>query len=71
MREQISRLALADISTFDSFCEKLVRRYYYVIDLDPAYRLVTDAEQSLLQDQAWHQVVNDWLGGDSRNGTYD
>lgn len=66
MREQISRLALADISTFDSFCEKLVRRYYYVIDLDPAYRLVTDAEESLLKDQAWHQVVNDWLGGEQR-----
>lgn len=63
MKEQISRLAVANISTIHSFCEQIIKRYYYTIDLDPNYRLVTDAEQNLLMDQVWHDLVNDWLTG--------
>lgn len=66
MKEQISRLAVANISTIHSFCEQLIKRYYYTIDLDPNYRLVTDAEQNLLMDQVWHDLVNDWLTGDQK-----
>ena len=52
MKKQINRLALANISTIHSFCEQLIKRYYYVIGLDPQYRLLTDAtEQALLKQQ--------------------
>ena len=35
MKAQINRLALANISTIHSFCEQVIKRYYYVIGLDP------------------------------------
>lgn len=57
MKSQINRLAIANISTIHSFCEQIINRYYYVIGLDPQYRLVTDAtEQALLKEQVWNDL---------------
>lgn len=57
MTSQINRLPLADISTIHAFCLKLIRRYYFLIDLDPQFRLLTDAtEQLLLQEDVWREV---------------
>lgn len=61
LKEQVARLALANISTIHAFCEQLINRYYYVIDLDPQYRLVADAERELLFDQAWQATQTAWL----------
>lgn len=57
MTNQINRLAAADISTIHAFCLKLIKRYYYLINLDPQFRLLTDqTEQLLLEEDVWHQV---------------
>ncbi|WP_295729058.1 helicase-exonuclease AddAB subunit AddA [uncultured Limosilactobacillus sp.] len=57
MKAQINRLAIANISTIHSFCEQVIKRYYYVIGLDPQYRLVTDeTEQALLKEQVWNSL---------------
>lgn len=60
MNEQVNRLAVADISTIHAFCLKLIKRYYFLIDLDPQFRLITDeTERLLLQEDVWHQVSED------------
>ncbi|MEY8442510.1 helicase-exonuclease AddAB subunit AddA [Lactobacillaceae bacterium 24-114] len=57
MSQQISRLATADISTIHALCLKLIKRYYYLIHLDPQFRLLTDStERRLLQEEVWEQV---------------
>lgn len=57
MSNQINRLAAADISTIHAFCLKLIKRYYYLLDLDPQFRLLTDdTERLLLQEDVWHEV---------------
>lgn len=57
MSNQINRLAAADISTIHAFCLKLIKRYYYLIDLNPQFRLLTDeTERLLLQEDVWHEV---------------
>lgn len=57
MTNQINRLAAADISTIHAFCLKLIKRYYYLINLDPQFRLLTDqTEQLLLEEEVWQQV---------------
>ena len=35
IKQQLVYLQNADISTIDAFCLKLVKKYYYVIHLDP------------------------------------
>ncbi|MGM9891814.1 helicase-exonuclease AddAB subunit AddA [Limosilactobacillus sp.] len=60
MNDQVNRLAIADISTIHAFCLKLIKRYYFLINLDPQFRLVTDeTERVLLQEDVWHQVSED------------
>ncbi|WP_295746823.1 helicase-exonuclease AddAB subunit AddA [uncultured Limosilactobacillus sp.] len=57
LQSQAERVAMADISTIDAFCQEIIHRYYYVINLDPQYRLMSDeTEKTLLQNQAWDDV---------------
>lgn len=63
---QADRVSLADISTIDAFCQQVIRRYYYVINLDPQYRLVNDdTETTLLQNQAWDDLSEDEYAQDA------
>lgn len=57
LRQQLNLLGVANISTIDSFCKRVVQRYYYVIDLDPIFRLLADETEGLLiRDQVWDTV---------------
>ena len=56
-RKQLVALSVANISTIDAFCLQVIRRYYYVIDLDPGFRILTDqAEQEMLKENVWEEV---------------
>lgn len=57
LRHQLAVLGSADIATLDAFCARVVRRFYYVIDFDPAVRtLGDDNERLLLWQQVWERV---------------
>ncbi|WP_338209773.1 helicase-exonuclease AddAB subunit AddA [Lactiplantibacillus paraxiangfangensis] len=57
LRQQLNLLGVANISTLDAFCLRVIQRYYYVIDLDPVFRLLTDNTEGLLiRDQVWDTV---------------
>ncbi|MFC6182297.1 helicase-exonuclease AddAB subunit AddA [Lactiplantibacillus daowaiensis] len=65
LRRQLNLLGVANISTLDAFCNRLIQRYYYVIDLDPVFRLLTDNTEGLLiRDQVWDTVREDLYGED-------
>ncbi|WP_283679973.1 helicase-exonuclease AddAB subunit AddA [Lentilactobacillus sp. Marseille-Q4993] len=54
---QIQKVNIADITTMDSFCQKLVSRYYYVLGIDPNFRILADTtEMELLREQVWDDV---------------
>ena len=38
--KQIEDINLSDISTIHSFCSKLVRKYFYELNLDPSFKLI-------------------------------
>lgn len=68
LRKQLSRLPLANISTIHAFCEQVIKQYYYVIGLDPKYRLLTDdTEENLLRDQVWNDLQEEYL---AKNGEF-
>ncbi|BDZ31632.1 helicase-exonuclease AddAB subunit AddA [Lactiplantibacillus sp. WILCCON 0030] len=63
LRQQLNLLGVANISTLDAFCLRLIQRYYYVIDLDPVFRLLTDNTEGLLiRDQVWGEVREQLYG---------
>ncbi|AFM41564.1 recombination helicase AddA [Desulfosporosinus acidiphilus SJ4] len=47
--QQRALLQRANITTLHSFCLELIRKYFYVLDLDPAFRVADEAEITLLR----------------------
>ncbi|MGM0212682.1 helicase-exonuclease AddAB subunit AddA [Enterococcus sp. AZ109] len=54
---QLTLLPMANISTLHSFCSKVIQRFFYLIDLDPSYRMLTDATETiLLKEDVWDEL---------------
>ncbi|MCD8330777.1 MAG: UvrD-helicase domain-containing protein, partial [Lachnospiraceae bacterium] len=51
IRRQISLLDQAHISTIDSFCQWMVKNYFYRLDLDPDFRIPDEGEGKLLREE--------------------
>lgn len=55
--KQLQLIPMASISTLHAFCLQVVRRYYYVIEMDPIFRLLTDeTEMVLLKEDVWEEL---------------
>lgn len=56
--EQLPKLGHANISTLHSFCLEVIERYYYLIDFDPVFRLLTDeTEISIIKEDVWNDLI--------------
>ena len=56
--EQLDDLPLADISTFDSFCQKIVKKYFYAINIDPSFSVLDNALQTVYQNRALKNAID-------------
>lgn len=55
--KQLSLLPAANISTLHAFCLTVIRRFYYLIEMDPVFRLLTDeTEMLLLKEDVWDEL---------------
>lgn len=60
---QLSLLPTASISTLHAFCLTVIRKYYYLIHIDPVFRLLTDeTEIALLKEDVWDEVREELYG---------
>ncbi|MGN0812917.1 MAG: UvrD-helicase domain-containing protein [Candidatus Coproplasma sp.] len=60
LREQLSKINTADISTIDSFCSRLVKTYFYELQVDSSFEVVADeAERAELKDAAMSAVFDE------------
>ena len=65
LQQQLARLPLASISTIHAFCSQLLRRYFYYLGLDPGFRIMAEAEASLLRYEVVDQILAQYyLKGD-------
>ncbi|KIQ95717.1 ATP-dependent helicase/nuclease subunit A [Anoxybacillus thermarum] len=51
LRRQLSLLQKASISTIHSFCLDVIRKYYYIIGIDPVFRIADEGEMALLKEE--------------------
>lgn len=57
LRKELTAVNVADISTIDAFCLKFLKKYYYAIDLDPNFRVLSDeTEKDVLKEDVWENV---------------
>ena len=59
LRNQLALLGEADISTFNSFALSIVRRYFYMLDLEPDFTICDEAKADLLKKEAMSILFND------------
>lgn len=65
--QQLRALPVANISTLDAFCQRVITHYYYVIGCDPHFRVLTDAtEVGMLRDQVWQDLREDLYAHDKK-----
>lgn len=62
LRKQSSLLNKASISTIHSFCLEVIRKYYYVIDIDPGFRIADSTEAQLLRDEVLDELFEEEYG---------
>lgn len=59
--QQLSLLPNAMISTIHSFCMKVIRRYFYLNQIDPVFSMLDDVESILLREKVWRKLQDELL----------
>ena len=62
LRKQLGLLNKASISTLHSFCLEIVRSHYYLLDIDPGFRIGDTTEMELIRDEALEEMLEDEYG---------
>ncbi|OQP06953.1 helicase-exonuclease AddAB subunit AddA [Geobacillus sp. 46C-IIa] len=62
LRRQLSLLNRASISTLHSFCLDVIRKYYYLLDLDPSFRIADETEIELLKEDVLEELLEEQYG---------
>ncbi|KAB7704967.1 helicase-exonuclease AddAB subunit AddA [Bacillus aerolatus] len=70
LRRQLTLLNKASISTLHSFCLEVIRKYYYLIDIDPAFRIADEGELMLLRDEVLDDFLEDEYGAEGNEEFY-
>lgn len=62
LQRQLNQIDTANISTIDAFCLEVIHRFYYAINLDPSFSVLTDETQAtLLKERALQEVETEKL----------
>jgi hypothetical protein len=52
----IENINLSDIGTFHSICKKLISKYFYLLDIDPSFKILAEQESKVLLNDATNDV---------------
>ena len=58
LERQLNLLPSAHISTLHSFCQWVIRSYFYKLDINPIARIGNEAEMALLQQEVLADFIN-------------
>lgn len=59
LRRQLSLLPRANISTFHAFAQEVLKRYFYLTDLEPGFRIGDETEVSIMKNEAVDRLFAD------------
>ena len=61
LKRQLDLLPLANISTFHAFALEVIRRYFYIIDIEPNFKICDNVQQELLKEQAMDELLKQYF----------
>lgn len=59
LQKQMTLIHNAQITTIDSFCMYVIRNYFHLIDLDPAFRMADEAELTLIKSDVLKEILEE------------
>lgn len=59
LKKQMDNLSSANISTFHSFALDVIRRYFYIIKIEPDFKICDNAQEALLKGEALDQLTEE------------
>ncbi|SDI26979.1 helicase-exonuclease AddAB subunit AddA [Natribacillus halophilus] len=62
LQRQRHLLNRAHISTLHSFCNDVIRHYYYEANIDPNVRIANDTEREIIKDEVLDELLEDYYG---------
>ncbi|WP_226670019.1 helicase-exonuclease AddAB subunit AddA [Metabacillus litoralis] len=71
LRRQLTLLNKASISTLHSFCLQVVRKYYYLINIDPSFRIADQTEGQLLIDEVLDDLFEEEYSLENNDEFFD
>ncbi|MCE4050402.1 helicase-exonuclease AddAB subunit AddA [Bacillus sp. Au-Bac7] len=71
LKKQLVLLNKAHISTIHSFCLEVIRKYYYMIDLDPGFRIADETEAQLMRDECVEDLFEEEYGQSENSAFFD
>ena len=57
LQRQASLLHNAQITTMHSFCQYIIRNYFHVIDLDPAFKVANDNDMNIAKSEVLAEII--------------
>jgi len=70
LRKQLTLLNKASISTLHSFCLEVIRKYYYLIDIDPGFRIADETEREVLLDECLDDLFETEYGKENNEAFF-
>ncbi|MCR4927763.1 MAG: helicase-exonuclease AddAB subunit AddA [Lachnospiraceae bacterium] len=59
IRKQLTLLNTAQISTIDSFCQKVLKELFFKVDLDPGFTVLDETEGELLKNDLLKKIMDE------------
>lgn len=60
-REALFEIAGANISNIHQFCKKLIQKYFFVCDVDPAFEVLSENESLVFKDKALDKTLEEFF----------
>lgn len=61
VEKALNEIYSSDIGTIDSFCQKLVKKFYYKINLEPNFEIIDDNFAFYLKNLALDSIIEEYL----------
>ena len=63
LNRQLSLITRASITTIHSFCLDIIRSNFYLLDIDPKFRVLEEGEAELMKISSAEQMLEEMYGG--------
>lgn len=70
LRRQMALLNKAHITTSHAFCMSVVRKYYYHLDIDPAFRVLDQTEMALIREEVMEELFESFYAGEDNHNFF-